>query len=331
MAQDKISVIMPVYNVEEKLLREAIESIIAQSYTNLELIIIDDGSFDICGAVCDEYAKQDFRLKVIHEENQGVSSARNRGLQLAIGQYIAFIDADDSVQKKYLEYLHSLICMSNSDMAACSCEYVLTNHKNPIQQDGRSLKTDEISQREAIELLCYQTQLYHGLEMTAVWGKLYRKNIVRDIQFDKGMAIGEDFIFNCRCYLEAQRIIVSNYKGYNYRIRQSSLMNSSFNKSKIGTIDVVRNFKAEFSTSKYKSEIIARITNIAIVIYLMIPPDHQYEKEKNKVIKFINEDRYTVLLNKKIKKKMKMALLISYLGYDKMQKIYTLFSKKHKS
>lgn len=116
--EDLISVIVPVYKVE-KYINKCVDSIINQTYTNLEIILVDDGSPDNCGNICDEYAKKDNRIKVVHKENAGVSSARNIGLEKSSGKYITFIDADDYVEKNYCEELLNILKIENADCVAC--------------------------------------------------------------------------------------------------------------------------------------------------------------------------------------------------------------------
>ena len=113
-----ISVIVPVYKVE-KYLRECVDSILAQTYTNLEIILVDDGSPDNCGKICDEYAQNDSRIKVIHQENGGLSAARNAGLDIATGKYIGFVDSDDYAELNMFEELHKRIIENNADLSIC--------------------------------------------------------------------------------------------------------------------------------------------------------------------------------------------------------------------
>ena len=119
MEKDKVSIIVPVYNVE-KYIEKCLNSLISQSYRNIEIILIDDGSKDNSGKICDKYKKKDPRIKVIHKENAGVSEARNSGIQKATGKYLCFVDADDFVMNDYIKYLHKLIAINCSDIAVCA-------------------------------------------------------------------------------------------------------------------------------------------------------------------------------------------------------------------
>lgn len=125
MEQNIISVIMPVYKTEESHLRKAIESIINQSYRELEIVLVDDGSPDQCGTICDTYAGTDNRVQVIHKENGGVSSARNCGLETVTGDYIFFVDSDDTLEENAIEILFSITKTANSDITICSCRHII--------------------------------------------------------------------------------------------------------------------------------------------------------------------------------------------------------------
>lgn len=121
MEQNLISVIMPVYKTEESHLRKAIESVINQSYRKLEIVLVDDGSPDQCGAICDAYAGTDNRIRVIHKKNGGVSSARNCGLETVTGDYIFFVDSDDTLKGNAIEVLFAIVQKTNADIVICSC------------------------------------------------------------------------------------------------------------------------------------------------------------------------------------------------------------------
>ena len=150
MKQNLISIIMPIYKTEEGHLRRAIESIINQSYQNLEILLVDDGSPDSCGEICDLYARKDNRIRVIHKTNGGVSSARNHGMRAAFGDYILFVDSDDELRKNAIEILAQIAQNRNSDIAICSCEHRL---ESVIENESYSVKeiTKTVKQAEAIQ------------------------------------------------------------------------------------------------------------------------------------------------------------------------------------
>ena len=128
--EDLISIVIPVYKVE-KYLEKCVESVINQTYKNLEILLVNDGSPDNCPKICDEYAQKDNRIKVIHKENGGLSDARNAGIDVAAGKYIAFVDSDDYVSNDYIEYMYNLIKEYNTQMATCETE-VINAEKNKV-------------------------------------------------------------------------------------------------------------------------------------------------------------------------------------------------------
>ena len=166
--QPLISIVIPVYKVE-KYLERCILSIINQNYSNLEIILVDDGSPDDCGLICDNWAKIDNRIRVIHKENGGLSDARNAGIKIATGEFITFIDSDDYVLDNYIEYLLELIFKYNADIAICNFHQLFEETNRKVFVGGKVEKI--FNSEEAIETMLYDRDFY-----TCAWGKLYRKS-----------------------------------------------------------------------------------------------------------------------------------------------------------
>ena len=142
--EDKISVIIPLYKVE-KYIRGCIDSVISQTYRNLEIILVDDGSPDACGKICDEYAEKDSRIKVVHRKNGGLSAARNTGINFATGKYIAFVDGDDHIHPDMYSQLHFSILQSGADIAICNFLYVDESGKKIIDANkNMPIKTESL-------------------------------------------------------------------------------------------------------------------------------------------------------------------------------------------
>ena len=154
--EDLITVIVPVYKVE-KYIRRCIESIINQTYRNLEIILVDDGSPDDCGKICDEYAKKDNRIKVIHKENGGLSDARNKALDLANGKYVIFVDSDDYIEKNAIGYLYKLIQKYNTDIAIGLVNSIYDGEKNSILKNKES-NIKVYNKEQALETMLYNTE-----------------------------------------------------------------------------------------------------------------------------------------------------------------------------
>ena len=212
-----ISVIVPIYNVE-KYLAECIESILQQSYNDLEIILVDDGSPDNCGAICDEYQSKDSRIIVIHKENGGISDARNAGMDIATGEYIAFVDSDDFIHPRMYEYLLKALTDYNSDFSAC--DYFEFSKYNPIPTSNISSEGTYIFDKLG-DKNCHLNNLLQGSHKNYVWNKLYKKSYLENIRFKKGMKY-EDVIFSADISPYINKYVIIKDKLYYYRRNTSS-------------------------------------------------------------------------------------------------------------
>ena len=174
---DLISVIIPVYKVEKYLCR-CVDSVLEQTYTNMEIILVDDGSPDNCPVMCDEYARQDSRVKVIHQENAGLSGARNAGIDMAQGQWLAFVDSDDYLAADFLERLYQACVDTGSSLSVCRWEYV---RGETIPEHGPG-ETRVYTGREMLANL----YVPDGAYFVVAWNKLYRKELFEDIRYPLG-------------------------------------------------------------------------------------------------------------------------------------------------
>ena len=216
--KELISVIVPIYNVEEVLPR-CIDSIIGQTYKNLEIILIDDGSPDNSGKICDEYAKQDSRIKVLHQENSGVSSARNKGMSIMKGKYFSFVDSDDIIDSKYFEILYTTIKKENFDICISRTNSFDNNQSLNAVNRGVLKKYNLLENKE--EKITEIVNEYFG---SGAATKLY-KNKKNMLDFEN-IKIGEDLLFNIDYMLNSTDIVVIDYNGYFYRNNEKSLTNS---------------------------------------------------------------------------------------------------------
>lgn len=226
---EKISIIAPVYQVE-KYIGQCIESVINQTFKNFELILIDDGSKDKSGNICDEYAKRDKRIHVVHTENKGAASARNRGLDLATGKYIAFVDGDDYLAKNMLDKLYKVITQENCDVVVCD---FLNLHANPDKDFSLQLSDSKVSGREILSHL--KNQKNYGV-WTIVWNKLYKKEILKDLRFPEGKYF-EDEIFSDQLYLRCNEVQVISDVLYYHRVLETSTMNTQKIRNYLDLID----------------------------------------------------------------------------------------------
>jgi len=218
MSQEKalISIIIPVYKVE-KYLEKCIQSVINQTYENLQIILVDDGSPDNCGKICDEYAKKDHRIEVIHKSNGGLSDARNKGLEMAKGEYIGFVDSDDYIEADMYEVLYNLLKQYNADVSICNF-YTVSQGKISIKNADNG-----INDYNRIEIL-KEILLDRNIQSYA-WNKLYKKELFDEIKYPIGKKyedIGTTFYLLEKC----NKIVVTGKSEYYYINRQDSIVNN---------------------------------------------------------------------------------------------------------
>lgn len=229
MGNDLISIIIPVYKVEEYL-EKCIESVLKQTYTNLQIILVDDGSPDNCGKICDEYAKKDSRIEVIHKVNGGLSDARNVGIAKAKGKYIGFVDSDDYIKEDMYEILINLIKEYDADVSICNLydvidgkEYI-RNNENGIQEYSRLEILKEV-------LLDKNIQSY-------AWNKLYKKELFDEIKYPIGKKY-EDIGTTFYVFEKCNKIVVTSKPEYYYLKRSDSLVNNVTESTVLDYTDII--------------------------------------------------------------------------------------------
>lgn len=291
---EMISIIVPVYKVEAYL-RQCLESLINQTYQNLEIILVDDGSPDNCGAICDEYAKRDNRICVIHKENAGMNAARNDGIAHSHGDWLAFVDSDDWCDSNYYKDLLSVCGEERPDIILAGgriAEY------DPGNKTVRYFtKAFRYTGRQEIEVMGANIAIYGN-----PWDKLYRAEFVKEnhLQFDINCKVFEDIWFNYQAFSCALSIQGCTWIGYHVRVRQSGNM-KSYNPDRIyqayDTVSKMRNYAIQHDLScgeKHAVEIVSllAVSNSMIAYYF-----HPDNKKSRKVI------------NEEIRKIKKMPLI----------------------
>lgn len=218
----EVSIIVPVYNVE-KYITKCIDSIKCQTLLNIEIILVDDGSTDLSGAICDKYAESDSRIKVIHKINEGVSVARNTGLSVALGEYIGFVDSDDFIDKKMFEMLLSSIKSYSADISICNIGYI--NNEELIKHENENYNPVNISKEEVLKKVFDVT----GFVTVCCVNKLYKKESIVGISFPTGKRIAEDLQFLYSSLVKANNIVYVPFTGYYYVLaRNGAITNSTF-------------------------------------------------------------------------------------------------------
>ena len=323
MDQPLISMIIPIYNVE-KYLRKCIESAINQTYKNLEILLIDDGSTDLSPIICDEYALKDNRISCFHIKNGGVSAARNYGINHSNGKFIVFVDGDDCIHCRMVEELFSAVS-NGADFAMCSCRYIQGEQCESCKDISREKIV--ISRKELLDDLYYLKNPYPAAEITAVWGKIYVRKLIGEIRFDPFMSIGEDFLFNYYYMNKISQAVILKYQGYDYSINSNGAMHSTFNERKYQTFERIKEITVN---EKNNLGFVTRMVNIAIVLLLMVDLKEQ-KSYFTEITDFIRQYRRRVLLNPKARLKVRASLALSYGGFENMIKMYHMAERIKKA
>ncbi len=220
----KITVVVPIYNVEKYLLR-CVDSITNQTHKNLEIILVDDGSPDNCGKICDELALKDSRIIVIHKPNGGLSDARNAGINIATGDYIGFVDSDDFIHPDMFKDLCERLEKNQADIAQCSFQRVTDDeYKSPGDATNEKILTNI----DTLKLLFTP----YRVDFVVAWDKLYRKDLFKSIRYPKSK-IHEDEFTSYKLFYEAKKIVAIEKKYYYYYQSPNSIMRSTINEKKL--------------------------------------------------------------------------------------------------
>lgn len=226
----RISVIVPVYDVEPYIAC-CIDSILSQVFSDFELILIDDGSPDNCGAICDEYGEKDSRIRVIHQKNQGVSAARNHGVSVAKGEYVTFVDSDDWLDPLFLERMYQAIVSHDADMSVSNITQIRVGEK-AIPRFGDEQFFDS---REAVE---YYAKEYDD-RFTGPMVKLLRKEIVLQYPFPTDRTYAEDKAVTYKWFYASRKTVDTGDRLYYYRVREGSAMRSGYKVNRLANLQTL--------------------------------------------------------------------------------------------
>ena len=310
---DKVSVIVPVYNVE-KYLDECVHSIICQSYSNLEIILVDDGSSDTSGQKCDKYKEIDNRIKVIHKRNGGLSDARNAGIEIASGEYISFIDSDDYVSKIFIESLVNKV--NNTDCKVCALMWQkefwdgAQNEVN-LETNLQKIVYEKKRANDALELMLYQ-QIPTGAPF-----KLYHRSVFEKIRFPVGYYY-EDVATTYKTFEETSSVVIITGDLYAYRKRKTSIIRQPFSDKKFCALKIYEEITNDKTINEWglKPAAISRSFAMMFSVFLQVPR----ENTELKIIIFekLKECRQAVAMDSSrlMRKKNRYAAWISFLGRE---------------
>lgn len=236
-SQPKISVIVPVYKTEG-LLDRCVESIVGQTYKNLEIILVDDGSPDNCPAMCDEWAEKDSRIRVIHKENGGVSSARNAALDIATGDYIGFVDSDDWIEPEMYSSLIQKISESGKNIALCSYY--------AVEISGERYECRCVVDKEVLDKDDYFRFIVLGGDGGYIWNRLYDADILKEVRFDEDIWYSEDLLFNFKTAQKSNGAAILDKIEYNYvqkRIREQAWIMDDHSFDSMTAFEIMLSYK----------------------------------------------------------------------------------------
>lgn len=294
-----ISIIVPLYNVENYI-DKCLESLVHQTYSNIEIILIDDGSPDNSGYIADEWKEKDKRIKVIHKSNGGLSSARNVGLDICSGDYIMFVDSDDIVSVDICQKLLNLMVENDCQIAICEAEHVFDNQPSFSFSNNLEFYDSE----NAICEMWYQKSF-----LPSAWGKLYKSEIFHHLRFTEGI-IFEDIDMMHEAFDKAHKIVYTDSKLYGYIHHEDSITTKPFTRKDLIILDICQkllDFSSDKSNKMKKAAESYAVTG-AMRVYLNAPEG--FKKEKQKAENILEKFSKIVLKDKNIRKKTKYSLIL---------------------
>ena len=319
-----ISIIVPIYKVEEYI-RNCVESILNQTYNNLQIILVDDGSPDNCGSICDEYSLKDKRVKTIHKKNGGLSAARNAGLEIASGEYIGFVDSDDFIESDMYESLYSAIIEYNADISVCG-RYIVCENKITTISDSE--KAQVFTKREALAELVLDE--YNGVKNFA-WDKLYKKDLFNDIRYPEGKYY-EDIFTTYKLFSISNKIVDIKSPKYYYLLREDSICGSNtankrydYYGANIQCLEYIKKVEPLLSAMCDK-QLFNRIQFCLNDILLLDYEKNEYKRQINEILKKLKENYVTLKNSGQMGLKQKLSLLF----ICKHPNLYSFIYPKHK-
>ena len=320
-----VSIIVPIYKVE-KYLDRCVQSILKQTYRDFEVILVDDGSPDKCPEICDEWAKKDKRIKVIHKENGGLSDARNVGMQAALGKYIAFVDSDDWVSTVYLEYL--IKAMADSECDIIECETFWTEEKIPFEETAikSNRKVAVFQAEEALEQL-----IKEGYFHQHVWNKLYKRTIIQDIPFEKDKT-NEDEFWTYRVFGNTKTIGKIEVPLYYYFQRATSIMGIEFSLKRLDALEAKMQRQRYIEENYPELKEIAQIDLFTSCIYqgqlsLLNLKGEQFFKAKEQINSIVEQIKPTIKLERNLSISEKIWILSAKFFFWKICWVKNLLKK----
>ncbi len=314
----EISIIVPVYNVEQYL-HKCVDSILAQTFTNFELILVDDGSLDSSGEICDQYAKVDSRIKVIHKPNGGLSDARNVGIEAAHSPYLAFVDSDDYIAQEMYQMLFDDIRQAEADLAICGI-YDVYGDKAPREKE----QLHEILDRDTATIKIFEGNL---ISVHAV-NKLYRKEIFSSLRYPKGKYHEDSYVI-LDVLAQCNTIVVNTKQVYYYTHREGSINTERFSEKQFDFIDAWELNERRLSNA---SSALRRVAHqrVCFANFLVLDKllnggaQHDYPAECKRMVRYLRGNAWFIWKNEVFTKSRKIALAALIVSVSLYQRVIRL-------
>lgn len=316
-----ISIIIPAYNVE-LYIDQCIKSILQQTYQNIEVIIIDDGSTDQTPQMCDNYSAQDSRVKVYHQENAGQAAARNFALTMAKGEYIIYIDCDDYVSLDYIENLFNYMVKYEADIVQCYAQKFWDDGKKELLKISET--TPQVyNASEALKEFCYQRKFY-----AAPWAKLIRRELMEGLAFPENMGY-EDMAIMYKLIGKVNKIVLLPKILYFYRQHNASTMHNTFSKKKIDRIIIAEDLKRyiEMNFPENSTAVKTRYILANFQLLMDLPYNSKYKELRKKIKINIRSVRWDVIMDKQSKRDIRLMSAFSFLGVQFMMFLGRMYKK----
>ena len=320
---DLISIIIPVYNVS-KYLRRCVDSVLNQSYSNIEIILVDDGSTDDSGAICDEYAKKEESVIVIHQHNQGLGPARNAGLNVMHGKYVGFVDSDDWVSSEMYECMHRAIVENKCDIATCG-RLVVTD-EGILSRVYCMDKGQKLNSEEAIEHYLIQKDM----NMSAC-DKLFNSKLFDNVRFPGEFLVSEDIVPVYNLLKKSEGVFLTGKPYYHYFYRIGSLSRSNFSHKNMGSCiyaeKVSELVRKEYPHLKDAADYFS--FDQVIGIYRVIRRSKYNGKEKRELQLKIKNKFWPIIRNPYVFRRQKIYCVLAIIGMDRiLDKLYVVLKRK---
>lgn len=315
MTKELISVIVPVYNVE-KYLKKCVDSIVNQTYKNLEIILVDDGATDNSGKICDELVELDNRIKVYHKKNGGLSDARNYGVERAAGDYIGFVDSDDYIDAEMYEKLYEAIKKENVDVAECNLKIVYPE------------KIDLFTDQKYYQICNKQEYLEEYLKIEKIFGsacvRLTKADIAKKLKFPVGKLYEDTYYAYDLIGIVDKYVIVDN-PYYNYLMRENSITNAKFNPRIFDLIEIVEKFHTNvyknYPSLKEAADCRKMYAYFSVLNSILLEEDFKNNSFYKQIIDYFKEEYTKLLRNKYITRNRKLSILLIKFSINLYRKV----------